>query len=73
MNLEHYHITVDPISRRGELELHYGSKVEKQLIKDFKLIENREITYHSTEGDVIHVEQGPVHVSLSMMRDELPE
>ena len=73
MSLEYYTIIVDPISRNGELEFRYGSRIEKQLIKDFKLMEKREIMYHSTEGDVIDVEQGPTIVSLSMMRADLGE
>jgi len=73
MPMEHYYIQVDSETKEGRLELRFGTKVECQPIRNFKLIESREITYHTTEGDVICTDSGPKNISLSMMGVDLEE
>lgn len=67
MPMEYYYIQVDSETKAGHLEFRLGTKMESQAIIDFKLIESREISYHSTEGDVVETNFGPKNISLSMV------
>lgn len=66
---EYYYIEVDSETKKGQLEFRYGSGpiTESHPISDFKLMESREIVYHSTEGDTVHMEHGPKSISFTMM------
>ena len=69
--MEYYYIEIDPETKKGKLEFRYGTGpiTETHPISEFKVVESREISYHSTESDTIHVERGPKHISFTMMEN----
>ena len=73
MPTEYYYITVDSETKKGKIEFRMGDKLESQPISEFKLIESREISYHTTEGDTTHIEHGPKIISFTMMGAESKE
>ena len=70
MTMEYYYIQVDPETKKGQLEFRLGQRTEIQPIENFKLIESREIRYHTTEGDIICTDLGPKVISFSMIGAE---